>query len=281
MPGGNTANMLAIWRVHGFDRIVREAWEQGVVLYGWSAGMISWFEQGVTDSFGPQLEGMGLPRLPARQRVPALRRRGAPPAALPGARRRRLSTGLGGRRRSRAPLRRNGAGRGGHDPTGGSGLPRRARVGDAGRGAAALGGLAARGEPAGDPDPDPDRRQQRRRRATIATASDSPPDRPVAERHRALHAQVSAHVVTGSASRRRCSTVRITRCAVSSIESSETSITGQPSRRWIASACCELLVDLRELGVAAAPAPRSCARAPADLARAGLHRSSGRRPSPG
>jgi dipeptidase E len=58
VPGGNTANMLAIWRVHGFDRIVREAWEQGVVLYGWSAGMIAWFEAGVTDSFGPQLERM-------------------------------------------------------------------------------------------------------------------------------------------------------------------------------------------------------------------------------
>jgi dipeptidase E len=58
VPGGNTANMLAIWRAHGFDRIVREAWEEGVVLYGWSAGMICWFEAGVTDSFGPQLEGM-------------------------------------------------------------------------------------------------------------------------------------------------------------------------------------------------------------------------------
>lgn len=58
VPGGNTANMLAIWRAHGFDRIVREAWEQGVVLYGWSAGMIAWFEAGVTDSFGPQLEQM-------------------------------------------------------------------------------------------------------------------------------------------------------------------------------------------------------------------------------
>lgn len=58
VPGGNTANMLAVWRVHGFDRIVREAWEQGVVLYGWSAGMICWFEAGVTDSFGPQLETM-------------------------------------------------------------------------------------------------------------------------------------------------------------------------------------------------------------------------------
>jgi dipeptidase E len=56
--GGNTANMLAIWRVHGFDAILREAWEAGVILCGWSAGMICWFESGVTDSFGPQLEGM-------------------------------------------------------------------------------------------------------------------------------------------------------------------------------------------------------------------------------
>jgi dipeptidase E len=56
--GGSTANMLAIWRVHGFDAILREAWEQGIVLTGWSAGMICWYEAGVTDSFGPQLEGM-------------------------------------------------------------------------------------------------------------------------------------------------------------------------------------------------------------------------------
>ncbi len=51
--GGNTANMLAIWRVHGVDLILREAWEAGVVLAGLSAGMICWFEAGVTDSFGP------------------------------------------------------------------------------------------------------------------------------------------------------------------------------------------------------------------------------------
>jgi dipeptidase E len=56
--GGNTANMLAIWRVHGIDALMREAWEQGVVLAGWSAGMICWFEHGITDSFGPQLESM-------------------------------------------------------------------------------------------------------------------------------------------------------------------------------------------------------------------------------
>ncbi len=62
--GGNTANMLAIWRVHGFDRILREAHEAGIVLSGSSAGMICWFEAGVTDSFGPQLaplhDGLGF-----------------------------------------------------------------------------------------------------------------------------------------------------------------------------------------------------------------------------
>jgi dipeptidase E len=64
--GGNTANALAIWRVHGFDQILRAAWKGGIVLTGWSAGMICWFEAGVTDSFGPQLEGMrdGLGFLP-------------------------------------------------------------------------------------------------------------------------------------------------------------------------------------------------------------------------
>jgi peptidase E len=58
--------MLAIWRVHGFDVLLREAWEQGTVLTGVSAGMICWFEAGVTDSFGPQLAGMrdGLGFLP-------------------------------------------------------------------------------------------------------------------------------------------------------------------------------------------------------------------------
>jgi dipeptidase E len=43
VSGGNTANMLAIWRVHGFDAVLHEAWEQGVVLAGSSAGMICWF----------------------------------------------------------------------------------------------------------------------------------------------------------------------------------------------------------------------------------------------
>jgi peptidase E len=44
--------------VHGFDEILREAWQEGVLLAGWSAGMICWFEQAVTDSFGPELAPM-------------------------------------------------------------------------------------------------------------------------------------------------------------------------------------------------------------------------------
>ena len=56
--GGNVANMLAIWRVHGFGDLLREAWEKGIVLFGVSAGMICWFEAVVTDSFGLQLEGL-------------------------------------------------------------------------------------------------------------------------------------------------------------------------------------------------------------------------------
>jgi peptidase E len=53
--GGNTANLLAIWRVHGVDVALKRAWESGVVLAGPSAGAMCWFESGLTDSFGPGL----------------------------------------------------------------------------------------------------------------------------------------------------------------------------------------------------------------------------------
>jgi len=62
--GGNTANMLVIWRRHGLDAILRECWEAGIVLAGISAGAICWFEAAVTDSFGLELaalnDGLGL-----------------------------------------------------------------------------------------------------------------------------------------------------------------------------------------------------------------------------
>ena len=56
--GGNTANLLAVWRTQEVDRILREAWERGTVLAGISAGGLCWFSGGVTDSFGLQLEAL-------------------------------------------------------------------------------------------------------------------------------------------------------------------------------------------------------------------------------
>lgn len=62
--GGNTANMLAIWRLHGVDRALRDAYAAGTVLTGWSAGCICWYEAGITDSFtpglGPLHDGLGI-----------------------------------------------------------------------------------------------------------------------------------------------------------------------------------------------------------------------------
>jgi dipeptidase E len=54
--GGNTKNLLALWKDWGLDTIMKKAWEQGIVLAGISAGSICWFEEGVTDSYGDGLE---------------------------------------------------------------------------------------------------------------------------------------------------------------------------------------------------------------------------------
>jgi peptidase E len=66
VSGGNTANALAIWRLHGVDRALGEAWERGAVLGGVSAGANCWFECSVTDSFGRALAPLrdGLALLP-------------------------------------------------------------------------------------------------------------------------------------------------------------------------------------------------------------------------
>jgi peptidase E len=48
--GGNTRNLLVLWREWGLDRLIREAWERGIVMTGVSAGSICWFESGTTDS---------------------------------------------------------------------------------------------------------------------------------------------------------------------------------------------------------------------------------------
>ena len=48
--GGNTKNLIALWKEWHLDCILRQAWNQGIILCGVSAGSICWFEQGVTDS---------------------------------------------------------------------------------------------------------------------------------------------------------------------------------------------------------------------------------------
>ncbi|WP_064093190.1 Type 1 glutamine amidotransferase-like domain-containing protein [Rossellomorea aquimaris] len=61
--GGNTKSMLALWREWEIDQILRKAWEKGIILAGLSAGSICWFEQGMTDSYGEDLDvitGLGF-----------------------------------------------------------------------------------------------------------------------------------------------------------------------------------------------------------------------------
>lgn len=67
--GGSVANLLAVWRVHGLDRVMRRAWEAGVVLSGVSAGSICWFPGGATASFGPALQPLTNALGPTRKVV--------------------------------------------------------------------------------------------------------------------------------------------------------------------------------------------------------------------
>ncbi|MFC4532287.1 Type 1 glutamine amidotransferase-like domain-containing protein [Sphaerisporangium dianthi] len=64
VSGGSVANLAALWRLHGLDEAMEEAWRAGVVLAGQSAGALCWHVGGNTDSFGPVLrpwaEGLGL-----------------------------------------------------------------------------------------------------------------------------------------------------------------------------------------------------------------------------
>jgi len=48
--GGNTLNMIAVWKAQGIDKALRKAWDNGVLLGGGSAGSLCWFEHGTTDS---------------------------------------------------------------------------------------------------------------------------------------------------------------------------------------------------------------------------------------
>jgi peptidase E len=60
--GGSVVSMLGAWRAHGLDETLAEAWEQGIVLCGLSAGSLCWFSNAITGFHGaPQrVRGLGL-----------------------------------------------------------------------------------------------------------------------------------------------------------------------------------------------------------------------------
>jgi peptidase E len=67
--GGSMINLLALWRAHALDEILREAWQAGIVLAGLSAGSMCWFEFGVTTSIGRPTLTRGLGFLPGSNSV--------------------------------------------------------------------------------------------------------------------------------------------------------------------------------------------------------------------
>jgi len=61
--GGNTLDMMAIWKAQGIDTVLRKAYNKGIILSGGSAGSLCWFQGGTTDSRPKDLsivQGLGL-----------------------------------------------------------------------------------------------------------------------------------------------------------------------------------------------------------------------------
>jgi len=60
--GGSVVSLLGVWRAHGLDEILSEAWQRGIVLCGLSAGSLCWFDEAVTGFHGAPraVEGLGL-----------------------------------------------------------------------------------------------------------------------------------------------------------------------------------------------------------------------------
>jgi dipeptidase E len=62
--GGSVVSLLGVWRAHGLDAILREAWQRGVVLCGLSAGSLCWFAEAMTAFHGEPRRVAGLGLLP-------------------------------------------------------------------------------------------------------------------------------------------------------------------------------------------------------------------------
>jgi dipeptidase E len=62
--GGNVVSMLGVWRAHGLDDILRQAWRDGIILCGPSAGSLCWFDEALSAFHGPPRRVRGLGLLP-------------------------------------------------------------------------------------------------------------------------------------------------------------------------------------------------------------------------
>ena len=122
--GGSLLSLLGVWRAHGIDEILREAWESGVVLCGLSAGSLCWFTEAVSGYHGEvnRVEALGfLPHSNAVHYCEGERRAAFHKHLLDG-----MPSGYASRGRRRAALRRRRARRGRLLPARGAGLPARA-----------------------------------------------------------------------------------------------------------------------------------------------------------
>lgn len=99
-------SMLGVWRAHGIDRILREAWERGIVLCGLSAGSLCWFEECVTTYQKETRVTIGLGLLPWSNRG-SLRTGLDCPQGVRGEVEGRPASGIRGDRRCRLPLHRH------------------------------------------------------------------------------------------------------------------------------------------------------------------------------
>ncbi|HEX5309084.1 MAG TPA: peptidase E [Solirubrobacteraceae bacterium] len=62
--GGNVVSMLGVWRAHGLDELLREAWRRGIVMCGPSAGSLCWFAEALSAFHGAPRRVGGLGLLP-------------------------------------------------------------------------------------------------------------------------------------------------------------------------------------------------------------------------
>jgi peptidase E len=60
--GGSVISLMGVWRAHGLDVTLRQAWENGAVLCGVSAGSLCWFTEAVSEFHGSaaRVEGLGM-----------------------------------------------------------------------------------------------------------------------------------------------------------------------------------------------------------------------------